>query len=541
MKNCFGYVRVSSHKQGEGVSLEAQKDAILCFAADHSITISRWFEEQQTAAKSGRPVFNAMLKQLKAGSAQGVVMHKIDRSARNFFDWAKIGELADSGIDVHFATESLDFRSRGGRLTANIQMAVAEDYVRNLRSEVLKGQRGQLERGYYPFSAPIGYQNNGKRQLKTIDPKTGPLVRLAFKLYASGQYSLHSLRREMAVRGLAKANGEPLSKGCVEKFLGNPFYSGVIHIRRTGEVYDGAHEPLIPADLFKRVTEVRASKSGKKTTRHNHLFRGLFRCGKCDRSMNPERQKTYVYYRCQFPDCPGNCVREESLAAAIVKVFDGIKLSEAVIKKIDKRAAEWVRKYAKPSTDVRPMQVAKLDDQMAKLEDAAIAGIIDAANFNRRKEVLLLERAALVRSEEETSQFHQNPAVIRKFLERLKNLGAHYKSAAPAEKREIVEIAVSNRSVKDKNVFVEPSNWLVTAQMAVGFFSCAHAPTTSRTSPQKKSYSDDELERPNHDHLRQLSEVARSPEVARIFDPIGSDDTGARSVSADYPDHANHV
>lgn len=69
MKHCFGYVRVSSRKQGEGVSLEAQKDAILRFASANGIIIVRWFEEQQTAAKSGRPVFGAMLKALKAGKA----------------------------------------------------------------------------------------------------------------------------------------------------------------------------------------------------------------------------------------------------------------------------------------------------------------------------------------------------------------------------------------------------------------------------------------------------------------------------------------
>lgn len=33
MKPCFGYIRVSTQKQGEGVSLEAQRDAILAFAA----------------------------------------------------------------------------------------------------------------------------------------------------------------------------------------------------------------------------------------------------------------------------------------------------------------------------------------------------------------------------------------------------------------------------------------------------------------------------------------------------------------------------
>ncbi|PHR96904.1 MAG: hypothetical protein COA78_28170 [Blastopirellula sp.] len=291
MKKCFGYVRVSSHKQGEGVSLEAQKDAILRFAEANDISISKWFEEQQTAAKTGRPLFSQMLIDLKSGKASGVVMHKIDRSARNFFDWAKIGELADSGIDVHFATESLDFQSRGGRLTANIQMAVAEDYVRNLKAEIHKGQHGQLKRGYYPFKAPIGYTNNGDNELKTIDPIKGPLVKVAFELYASGQYSLHSLRREMATRGLAKRSGQPISKGCIEKFLGNPFYTGVIRIRKTGKVFQGVHEPLISANLFKQVEAVRAGKSGKKVTRHNHLFRGLFRCGHCAQSMIPEKKR----------------------------------------------------------------------------------------------------------------------------------------------------------------------------------------------------------------------------------------------------------
>lgn len=115
----------------------------------------------------------------------------------------------------------------------------------------------------------------------------------------------------MAKLGLAKASDKPLSKGCFEKFLANPFYTGVIRIRKTGEVYQGAHEPLISAKTFARVQEVRAGKSGKKVTRHNHTYRGLFQCGTCGKSMVPERQKTFVYYRCHVKDCPTNIVRED--------------------------------------------------------------------------------------------------------------------------------------------------------------------------------------------------------------------------------------
>ncbi|MEP0278545.1 MAG: recombinase family protein, partial [Nitratireductor sp.] len=327
MKSCFGYVRVSTQKQGEGVSLEAQKDAILRFAAGNEIEITAWFEEKQTAAKSGRPVFATMLKALRRRKADGVVMHKIDRSARNFADWAKIGELADAGIDVHFATESLDFRSRGGRLSADIQAVIAADYIRNLRDETIKGINGRLKQGLYPFWAPIGYCNNGGGKPKTPDPNKAQHVRRLFELYASGQHSINSLRKEIEQHGLRNSRGKPVSKTGIETILNNPFYCGLIRIKRTGAVYEGVHEPLISPALFDRVQEIKANKSGKKVTRHNHTYRGLFRCANCARAMIAERQKGHVYYRCHEPSCPTKCVREEDVEEEVRQVLSRIRLS----------------------------------------------------------------------------------------------------------------------------------------------------------------------------------------------------------------------
>lgn len=81
MKTYFVYTRVSTVKQGDGVSLEAQRDAISAYAEKHQLTISTWFEEKETAAKRGRPVFNNMVAALQKGEAAGLIIHKIDRSA----------------------------------------------------------------------------------------------------------------------------------------------------------------------------------------------------------------------------------------------------------------------------------------------------------------------------------------------------------------------------------------------------------------------------------------------------------------------------
>lgn len=156
MKNVYGYIRVSTAKQGEGVSLIAQKEAITRYSEQYNLNIIHWFEEKETAAKQGRPLFTSMMKLLKDKKAAGVIIHKIDRSARNLKDWADLGNLIDQGVEVHFAHESLDLQARGGRLSADIQAVIAADYIRNLRQEAIKGIYGRLKQGIYPFPAPIG-------------------------------------------------------------------------------------------------------------------------------------------------------------------------------------------------------------------------------------------------------------------------------------------------------------------------------------------------------------------------------------------------
>ena len=84
---------------------------IALYAERHGIQIAEWFEERLTAAKRGRPLFTKMLKNLRRGEAQGVVIHKIDRSARNLRDWAELGELIDGGVLVHFAIDTFELAS----------------------------------------------------------------------------------------------------------------------------------------------------------------------------------------------------------------------------------------------------------------------------------------------------------------------------------------------------------------------------------------------------------------------------------------------
>src|SRR5437762_12030408 len=169
-----------------------------------------------------------MLKLLRLGNASGVIIHKIDRSARNLKDWADLGELIDAGIEVHFANEALDLHSRGGRLSADIQAVIAADYIRNLREETRKGFYGRIKQGLFPLPAPLGYLDKGKGKPKEPDPAKAPLVKKTFELYGTGGYNLDELGEEVYHLGLRNRIGGRVTRTGLSVLLNNSFYIGII-------------------------------------------------------------------------------------------------------------------------------------------------------------------------------------------------------------------------------------------------------------------------------------------------------------------------
>ncbi len=460
MKSCFGYIRVSTQKQGEGVSLDAQKEAIKVFASRNGLTIARWFEEKETAAKSGRPVFNGMLKQLRQGRAQGVIIHKIDRSARNLRDWAMFSELPDVGVSVYVATESLDFNSRGGRLTADIQAVIAADYIRNLREECIKGMNGRLKQGLYPFKAPLGYLDQGRGKPKIICPKTGPLVKMAFELYASRQYSYIALLEELHKRGLRNARGGRLTLNGLTKMLTNQFYIGVIRIKTTGKTYIGVHEPLITVQVWRRVQDIRESRCGPKVTRHQHLFQGLFRCGDCGNPMVPELQKGRVYYRCKRSSCPTKTIREDVLDRAIRYELSHLTLCAQACDAADEDLETGTKAVAEQRAGLS-LQIKDEERRLDRLQDLLLDDAISVDAYKRKQDSLHLRLTSL----KEALQKSPDPKALSAQRERLaelqRNLVLLYDCANRAEKRIIVENVWPNRVVSGKKPKLKPHSWVL--------------------------------------------------------------------------------
>jgi DNA invertase Pin-like site-specific DNA recombinase len=455
-KTYFGYVRVSSVKQGEGVSLQEQRAAIEAYAERHGLEIADWHEEIVTAAKEGRAAFTRMMGELKRGRAAGVIIHKIDRGARNLRDWADLGALIDRGIEVHFSHESLDLHTRGGRLSADIQAVVAADYVRNLREETRKGFYGRLKQGLYPMGAPLGYLDCGKGQPKIHAPDIAPLVRQAFELYATGRHTLHTLRDELTKRGLRNRRGGQISINGLSVLLNNPFYMGVIRIKKTGETFSGIHAPIVSPYLFNRVHDILEGKTNARPPTHDYAYRRLFTCLSCGYTVIGERQKGIVYYRCHTRGCAGACVREDVVEAAISGALSDIQLDEPefqeMVECLGSLKSHWQATQERVR-DAARLQLKAVEQRLNRLTDAFVDGLVDRDAYNERRQDLLARREEL-RNASSSADKDADHVVdkARKFLEQAKTVYSSYILADPKDKRDFLKAATSNRLASGKNV-----------------------------------------------------------------------------------------
>lgn len=462
MTQCYGYIRVSTPKQGEkGVSLQEQREAILRYASRNSLDLVRWFEDRTTAAKRGRPIFTAMLKLLRKGDAQGVILHKIDRGARNLRDWADLVDLFDSGITVHCANEGLDLVTRGGRLSADIQAVVAADFIRNLREETKKGFYGRLKQGLYPLPAPIGYLDQGKGKPKVPDPIMAPLVSKAYDLYGTGFYNLARLGDELFRLGLRNKRGGRVTRTGISNLLNNPFYLGMIRLTRTKETFPGIHVPLVSKRAFDRVHQVLQGNFRTRIHKHDFLFRRVLKCAVCSYSLIGERQKGHTYYRCHTTGCSTASVRAELVEASLHEQLSRLVFNEAEKQYMQERLMALKLRWTTERDDgikTARLQLAQLEARFIRLTDAFLDGSIDKTTFEDRKRGLLMERKQmqenLTRLEGDSST---GPESIGEFLELAGMAQMLYENASAGEKRELITILTSNRTVSAKNVVIELS------------------------------------------------------------------------------------
>jgi site-specific DNA recombinase len=340
----FIYLRVSTKEQArtgggaEGYSIPAQRGACHVKAAQLGAVIQGEYVDAGESAKTAdRDDLQRMLQDIKEMRPDYVIVHKVDRLARNRADDIAINLLLKKyDVTLVSCTENID-DTPSERLLYGLLAELAQFYSGNLAQEVMKGLLRKAEEGGTPFRAPLGYVN--RREMRDgaeyswvePDASRADIIRWCFGQYATGEWSGINLTLAAQAKGLATRPtpakpAQPISLNGMYHLLRNPYYMGVVAYQ--GIHYEGKHPPLAEPDVWLAVQDNLAAHAhrGEKDRVHPHYLRGSIFCSACGArlvySENKGRGGTYLYYFCVKRKLKANnCTRP---AMRLEKIEDGI-------------------------------------------------------------------------------------------------------------------------------------------------------------------------------------------------------------------------
>jgi site-specific DNA recombinase len=461
------YLRVSSKEQAEkggeaeGFSIPAQREGCKRKAASLKTAVVEEFVERGESAKTAdRPELQRMLAYVAEHPVRYVVVHKVDRLARNRADDVAINlALQQAGVELVSVSENID-QTPSGLLLHGIMSSIAEFYSRNLATEVIKGSTQKAKRGGTPGRAPIGYLNvrqlvNG-REIRTVevDPERGPLMAWAFEAYATGEWTIRNLVDELSARGLTTVPGpssgsKPLVVSNLHRLLRHPYYMGLV--RYKGVLYQGKHPRLVEPEVWHEVQKLLTAKNyaGEKQREHPHYLKGSIYCGQCGSRLIVNYAKgkggTYPYFICigrqqRRTNCTQRAIRIEQAETAVANYYATVQLPTDEVARLREYLdgeLSKLRTEAERDQTIQTRRLRKLQDERKKLLDAHYADAIPLDLLKSEQDRLTAQIAtAEGRLAEVEADYKTAETNLQRALTRAQDCEGAYREASDSMRRQ---------------------------------------------------------------------------------------------------------
>lgn len=361
---CAGYIRVSTIEQAAtGLSLQAQRDLITRYAAEHDMElVCIYADEGVSAAKKleKRTGILNLVSDAEHGKFGVILFKDITRWSRNAAQYYKVQERLDKCKVGWIAIEQpyLETVTPTGKFQVSIMLGTAQLEAEQTGARIKFTQDAEVARGYFPFpahNAPLGYTTkkiDGHNRL-VIDEETAPKVREMFN--------------EFLLSGNATQMGERLgvTHTNILRALKNRVYIGEFR------GITGFCEPIVSEDVFNRAQAMMAHHAYRGKV-HSYIFSGLAFCGICGAKMvwNCPDDK---YPMCRCKRCKNTLTERET--------------ERQVLKTIEPKLARYTITLKKRDYSKETALKKRFEDKYARTKDLYIDGVITREEFDaRRKE-----------------------------------------------------------------------------------------------------------------------------------------------------------
>jgi site-specific DNA recombinase len=372
------YVRVSTDEQADdplNLSNQEQKCRNYCEQRGYEV-VWVFIDSGESARTADRPEFQRMVNFCKTHRRDVgyVVVQDLSRFARNNGDQAQfIAELAKHGVRLCSVYEPNVDETAAGKLAANIHGTFNQFFSDSLSEKMKDRSRAAVLAGRFPWPAPLGYLNNSKSGSGANlvpDPERASLLRTAFELIASGEYTKAKVLAIITEQGLRTRKGNKLSAQTFEKTLKKMVYCGYISASCLNAPVKGKHEPIVSEELFRAVQDVLNGKARngppQRKCNPNFPLKLATRCAACGTPITgglatgKNKNRKFGYYWCRKRGCRSVKVRREEVEATFHAHLNSLQPDEQSIAEFPRIAEQAWRKKQGDAEEIAKRQNARL-------------------------------------------------------------------------------------------------------------------------------------------------------------------------------------
>ena len=408
-------------------SIEVQVAKCTEWCHTHNIPVLGVYADEATSGmKDTRPRYAAMMRDLRDGVGDMVVIYDQSRMFRKMTSWFSFrDQLTQMGVEVVSVTQPMigkDLRDPTNFLTEGSMALFNQIWALQSRQKVMEKMRFMAKNGQHTGGKPaLGYEVvDGRLAICEAEAK---IVRRIFEEYGSGK-SYREIVAGLNADGIKTKRGSAFGANSLHDLLKNEKYIGTLVYGQRPYREDGTRnthaaaadsiriENAIPAiidkELFAKVQDKMAAnkrqQGGRPPTKRDYPLKGKVFCAECKSAMTiSTSQKIYDYYKCSGKkrrhDCDGVNISvdvlERTVANAVRQVLGSPKNVERLITILRDQSGE----IQAQAVDALRQLIAREREISRKLDNAtdAILGGLSSPTLLARVKDLEQEKTEIDR------------------------------------------------------------------------------------------------------------------------------------------------
>jgi len=413
------YPRVSSHEQVDGYSIGEQIERLTDYCKAMQWDIYKIYTDPgYSGGDMNRPGLQDMIKDIKAGLVDKVVVYKLDRLSRSQKDTMYLieDEFLAHKVDFVSMSESFDTSTPFGLAMVGILAVFAQLERSNIKERTMIGKDARAKEGKWHGGStePIGYDYDPATDALNINKFEAMQIQELYELFLKGT-PLRMIERTFKEKGYAHKHGSTWDPKTMRRVMRNKTNLG--YIKHLDQWYPGDHDPIVDEETYTKAVKLlddRAEQyklSGVKPGAQTTYLGGLLYCKHCGGKYAKNTGRKWkgntppVYYCCysrskkvkamiKDPNCKNKNWKMEELDSLI---FDEIKKLAMDPDYISNARAEKAK-----NTDnaekiaILEKEIKKLDEQISRFMALYGVGTFTIDQVSKEVEPLNIQRSGLV-------------------------------------------------------------------------------------------------------------------------------------------------